>query len=52
MPNTNILTRTQSLFLELLGKQPFSKKFYLSGGTALAEFFQRRGEKIGAGSYR
>src|SRR3989344_678243 len=39
MPNTNILTKTQKLFLELLGKQPFSKKFYLSGGTALAGFY-------------
>lgn len=39
MPNTTILTKTQQLFLELLGKQPFSKKFYLSGGTALTEFY-------------
>jgi len=39
MPNTSILTKTQQLFLELLGKQPFSKKFYLSGGTALAGFY-------------
>lgn len=39
MSNTNILTKTQKLFLKLLGKQPFSKKFYLSGGTALAGFY-------------
>ncbi len=39
MSNTTILTKTQQLFLNLLGKQPFSKKFYLSGGTALAEFY-------------
>lgn len=39
MSNTTILTKTQQLFLELLGKKPFSKKFYLSGGTALAEFY-------------
>jgi len=39
MPNTDILTETQKLFLKLLGKQPFSKKFYLSGGTALAGFY-------------
>ncbi|MBI4037051.1 nucleotidyl transferase AbiEii/AbiGii toxin family protein [Candidatus Daviesbacteria bacterium] len=39
MPNRNILTKTQQLFLELLGKQPFSRKFYLSGGTALVGFY-------------
>jgi len=39
MPSTTILTKTQQVFLELLGKQPFSKKFYLSGGTALAGFY-------------
>lgn len=39
MPNTIILTKTQQLFLELLGKESFSKKFYLSGGTALAGFY-------------
>lgn len=39
MPNTNILTKTQELFLNLLSRQSFSKKFYLSGGTALAEFY-------------
>lgn len=39
MPNTTILTKIQLLFLELLGKKTFSKKFYLSGGTALAGFY-------------
>ncbi len=34
-----ILTETQKLFLELFGKQSISKKFYLSGGTALAGFY-------------
>lgn len=39
MKNTTILTQTQKLFLELFGQQTFSQKFYLSGGTALAEFY-------------
>ena len=39
MVQIKILTDTQKLFLELLGKQPFSQKFYLSGGTALAAFY-------------
>ena len=39
MKDKNILTNTQKLFLELLGKQSFSQKFYLSGGTALAGFY-------------
>jgi len=39
MKNITVLTQTQKLFLELLGKQKFSQKFYLSGGTALAEFY-------------
>jgi len=39
MRTANILTKTQQIFLEFLGKQNFSKKFYLSGGTALTEFY-------------
>lgn len=39
MKDQSILTDTQKLFLDLLGKQSFSQKFYLSGGTALAEFY-------------
>lgn len=39
MNTKGILTKTQKLFLELFGKQSFSQKFYLSGGTALAEFY-------------
>lgn len=39
MSKAQILTDTQKLFLELFGKKPFSQKFYLSGGTALAEFY-------------
>ncbi|MCR4306253.1 MAG: nucleotidyl transferase AbiEii/AbiGii toxin family protein [Candidatus Daviesbacteria bacterium] len=39
MPNPTILTKTQLGFLQLLGGQPFSNKFYLSGGTALAAFY-------------
>ncbi len=39
MSNVTILTNTQRLFLELFGKQSFSQKFYLSGGTALAGFY-------------
>lgn len=39
MRNAIILTKTQRLFLELFGKQPFSQKFYLSGGTALVAFY-------------
>lgn len=39
MSNLTILTSIQQLFINLLGKQPFSKKFYLSGGTALAAFY-------------
>lgn len=39
MLNTTILTKIQILFLELFGKQSFSKRFYLSGGTALAGFY-------------
>lgn len=39
MNTKGILTKTQQLFLELFGKQPFSQKFYLSGGTVLAEFY-------------
>ena len=34
-----ILTKTQKRFLELLSQHSFSQKFYLSGGTALAEFY-------------
>lgn len=39
MPKTAILTKIQQTFLELFGKQTFSKKFCLSGGTALAAFY-------------
>lgn len=39
MSKTQILTDTQKLFLELLGRESFSQKFYLSGGTALTEFY-------------
>lgn len=39
MLNSTILTKTQQFFLSLIGKQAFSKKFYLSGGTALAGFY-------------
>lgn len=39
MLNTTILTKTQQVFLKLFGQQSFSKKFYLSGGTALAGFY-------------
>ncbi len=39
MGSTNILTKTQKSFLELFGKESFSQKFYLSGGTALAGFY-------------
>lgn len=39
MSNSKILTGIQQLFLNLLGKQFFSKKFYLSGGTALTAFY-------------
>ncbi|MDO8618590.1 MAG: nucleotidyl transferase AbiEii/AbiGii toxin family protein [Candidatus Daviesbacteria bacterium] len=39
MSNSTILTKTQLNFLKLLGEQSFSKKFYLSGGTALAGFY-------------
>ena len=39
MSKTQILTDTQKLFLKLLGRKSFSHKFYLSGGTALAEFY-------------
>ena len=35
----NILTKTQEKFLKLLSKYSFSQKFYLSGGTALTEFY-------------
>jgi predicted nucleotidyltransferase component of viral defense system len=35
----NILTKTQENFLKLLSKYSFSQKFYLSGGTALTEFY-------------
>src|ERR1035437_9675107 len=35
----NILTKTQEKFLKLLGTYSFSQKFYLSGGTALTEFY-------------
>lgn len=37
---TSILTKTQVQFLELLGrKKELSSQFYLSGGTALTEFY-------------
>jgi predicted nucleotidyltransferase component of viral defense system len=39
MNNPKILTNAQVLFLELFGEQNFSQKFYLSGGTALTEFY-------------
>lgn len=39
MPNLTIFTKTHLSFLELFGKQSFSKRFYLSGGTALAGFY-------------
>ena len=39
MKNAIILTKTQKLFLELFAKTPLSQKFYLSGGTALTEFY-------------
>lgn len=39
MLNPTILTKTQQMFLDLFGKQSFSKKFYLSGGTALVAFY-------------
>lgn len=39
MSNTIVLTRPQKLFLKLFGKELFSKKFYLSGGTALTGFY-------------
>jgi predicted nucleotidyltransferase component of viral defense system len=35
----NILTKTQKKFLKLLSAYSFSQKFYLSGGTALTEFY-------------
>lgn len=37
--DATILTDRQKLFLKLFSKQPFSQKFYLSGGTALAGFY-------------
>lgn len=39
MNSTKILTKAQLSFLELFGAQSFSQKFYLSGGTALTEFY-------------
>ena len=37
---TQILTKEQRVFLEMLGKSDFvAHNFYLSGGTALAEFY-------------
>lgn len=39
MLKPTLLTKTQQFFLELFGKQRFSKKFYLSGGTALIAFY-------------
>jgi predicted nucleotidyltransferase component of viral defense system len=39
MSKAKILSDTQILFLELLSKQTFSKSYYLSGGTALTEFY-------------
>ena len=39
MSNVTILTETQRFFLELFCKQSLSKKFCLSGGTALAAFY-------------
>lgn len=39
MNTKGILTKIQKHFLELFGKQLFSQKFYLSGGTALAEYY-------------
>lgn len=39
MSNTSVLTKIQQRFLELFGKHPFSKKFSLTGGTALAALY-------------
>lgn len=39
MNNPKILTKHQQTFLNLFGKQAFSQRFYLSGGTALTEFY-------------
>lgn len=39
MKKIRILTPVQESFLALLGKQKFSKSFYLTGGTALAAFY-------------
>lgn len=39
MDKPTILTEKQKLFLKLFGKQSFSGKFYLSGGTALVAFY-------------
>ena len=36
---TQILTKKQLLFLKLFSKSGLNTKFYLSGGTALAEFY-------------
>lgn len=36
---TRILTEKQQLFLKLFSKSSVSSKFYLSGGTALTEFY-------------
>ena len=37
---TSILTANQKLFLEIVANDPFlSQQYYLSGGTALAEFY-------------
>lgn len=39
MNKTSILTPTQKEFLKLFGRTSLSDKFYLTGGTALAEFY-------------
>lgn len=39
MNKPKILTKTQQAFLKLFGKTALSQKFYLSGGTALTEFY-------------
>lgn len=39
MKKPTILSSTQLLFLKLFGKHPLSRKFYLTGGTALSEFY-------------
>ena len=41
MANPNILTPLQRTFLEEFFRQPTGKEFFLTGGTALAEFYLR-----------